>query len=248
MTQERLAESIGVSFQAVSKWENDTALPDITLLPRLAQIFGVTTDYLLAYSPQEMREDVHRYVQEALAVREALPEKARGLLEEGLQKYPESDVLLNNLLYVIDYADNPDETIRIANRLIDLTINDDIRYDALRFLAYACHTKGDEEGAAAALEQIPDLRFNKMSEMAFVLSGPRKQQAADDQKKISFETLLQMMQKLAECYEACGERDRAAAETKRALDLLSILQNDWEPDYFANYLSFFQTRLNALQS
>lgn len=50
MTQDRLAEQVGVSPQAVSKWENDLSCPDINLLPRLAEIFGVTTDTLLGVS------------------------------------------------------------------------------------------------------------------------------------------------------------------------------------------------------
>lgn len=49
VTQEQLAESLHISGQAVSKWENGTALPDITLLPMLADYFGVTTDELLDY-------------------------------------------------------------------------------------------------------------------------------------------------------------------------------------------------------
>lgn len=47
LTQEKLAEQLGVSPQAVSKWETDTSCPDITLLPRLAALFGVSTDALL---------------------------------------------------------------------------------------------------------------------------------------------------------------------------------------------------------
>lgn len=47
MTQEELAEELGVSAQAVSKWENGQSCPDISLIPRLAAIFGVTTDLLL---------------------------------------------------------------------------------------------------------------------------------------------------------------------------------------------------------
>lgn len=47
LTQEQLAEMLEVSAQAVSKWENDQTCPDITMLPRLAEIFGVTTDALL---------------------------------------------------------------------------------------------------------------------------------------------------------------------------------------------------------
>lgn len=47
MTQAHLAELLSISPQAVSRWESDTAMPDISLLPPLANIFGVTTDYLL---------------------------------------------------------------------------------------------------------------------------------------------------------------------------------------------------------
>ncbi len=47
MTQERLAELLSISPQAVSRWETDAAMPDISLLPPLATLFGVTTDHLL---------------------------------------------------------------------------------------------------------------------------------------------------------------------------------------------------------
>ena len=51
ITQDRLAEQLGVTAQAVSKWENDQSCPDITMLPKLAEIFGTTTDALLGITP-----------------------------------------------------------------------------------------------------------------------------------------------------------------------------------------------------
>lgn len=48
LTQEELAEKLGVSSQAVSKWENDLSCPDIMLLPSLAKIFDTTVDELLS--------------------------------------------------------------------------------------------------------------------------------------------------------------------------------------------------------
>ena len=47
LTQEELAQHMGVSGQAVSKWENDQTCPDISALPRLARLLGVTVDELL---------------------------------------------------------------------------------------------------------------------------------------------------------------------------------------------------------
>ena len=52
-TQEQLAEMMGVSAQAVSKWENDVSCPDISILPMLAEKLWVTTDELLGVKPIE---------------------------------------------------------------------------------------------------------------------------------------------------------------------------------------------------
>lgn len=51
LTQDALAEQLGITAQAVSKWEHDLSCPDITMLPRLAAIFGVSTDELLGAEP-----------------------------------------------------------------------------------------------------------------------------------------------------------------------------------------------------
>lgn len=51
MTQKELGDVLTVSFQTVSKWENNVAMPDITFLPLLAECFGVTVDELLGLKP-----------------------------------------------------------------------------------------------------------------------------------------------------------------------------------------------------
>lgn len=73
LTQDRLAELLGVTAQAVSKWENDQSCPDITMLPKLAEIFDISTDVLLGIAPRQ-------------AVREAevLPEENDEEENEGI--------------------------------------------------------------------------------------------------------------------------------------------------------------------
>lgn len=52
MTQDALARAVGVSAQAVSKWENDQSCPDISILPQLAQTLGLSVDALLGAEPE----------------------------------------------------------------------------------------------------------------------------------------------------------------------------------------------------
>ena len=55
LTQEALAEKLGVSSQAVSKWENDASCPDISLLPTLCKELGITSDELLTGKTETVR-------------------------------------------------------------------------------------------------------------------------------------------------------------------------------------------------
>lgn len=55
LTQEDLANKLGVSSQAVSKWENDASCPDISLLPQLCHLLGITTDELLTGKTNEVK-------------------------------------------------------------------------------------------------------------------------------------------------------------------------------------------------
>jgi len=69
LKQEDLAQMLGVSGQAVSKWENDQTCPDISLLPQLAKVLGVTVDELLSGKqeivptvqilPEEQRKNIN---------------------------------------------------------------------------------------------------------------------------------------------------------------------------------------------
>jgi transcriptional regulator with XRE-family HTH domain len=60
LTQVLLADRLGVSCQAVSRWENETTYPDIELLPTIAAFFGVTVDYLLGGTAEDQRRSLRQ--------------------------------------------------------------------------------------------------------------------------------------------------------------------------------------------
>ena len=76
MTQQELADRIGVSFQTISKWETGINMPDITVLPLLAEYFSVSTDQLLGLKPL----DGETYIPEKTATKDFWNRKLEYLL------------------------------------------------------------------------------------------------------------------------------------------------------------------------
>ncbi len=54
VTQEQMADYLGISYQAVSKWECGSNTPDITLLPKIAEFFGISIDTLFGYKAPDV--------------------------------------------------------------------------------------------------------------------------------------------------------------------------------------------------
>lgn len=100
LTQEELAEQLGVTAQAVSKWENETGMPDISQIVPLAGVFGVSTDVIFGLDTTTAGEDVTKILRDAEAdkVRGGAASyiKAYDRISEGLRKYPCDQRLLMN--------------------------------------------------------------------------------------------------------------------------------------------------------
>lgn len=108
MTQEGLAELLGVSPQAVSRWENDSAYPDITLLPGLALLFDVSVDTLVGMDEIRRGEavaslhgDIHRLVETGEI------EEAIRLARKSVKRYPGDTGLLVTLGETLAHAGDP---------------------------------------------------------------------------------------------------------------------------------------------
>ncbi len=88
VTQEELASKLGITAQAVSKWENGAASPDIALLPALSAYFGVTIDELFALSDDTRMERIQNMLWDVRFLQEADVSAARDFLLEKAKREP----------------------------------------------------------------------------------------------------------------------------------------------------------------
>lgn len=101
-TQEELAERLGVTYQAISKWENDSGLPDVSQIVPLASIFEVSTDVLFGIAGTTESDEAWKIVSNADSVKEygnlETYLRAYDILLDGLKKYPSNLIIMNNCM------------------------------------------------------------------------------------------------------------------------------------------------------
>ena len=210
ISQEVLAQYLGVSFQAVSKWENETAMPDVALIPAIASFFGVSTDDLFDYNRLETERKIYEICGNAAVFRFSDPARSETILREGLKQYPGNDIILNNLLVVLEGDPaRSSETISLCKTLIEGTTDAEVKYDALRILADTYHRTGQQALVKPTLEQIPEIYFTKLQVMAFLLEGDDSLNAAKRHLGICFDHMLAMLFVLRDRSREKGEEEEA---------------------------------------
>lgn len=222
ISQEVLAQYLGISFQAVSKWENGTAMPDVFLIPAIASFFGVSTDELFDYNRLENNRKVKEICDRAFSFRFSDPEKSEAILREGLKQFPGNDIILNNLLCVMKAPERAEEIITICKTLITGTRDDAVKYDALRILADTYHEIGQQALVEPTLEEIPEIYFTKLQQMAALLEGEKAAKAAKSQLSICMDQMLEMLDVLVGCG---GNAEKYAQFRKEAENLFQKYEN-----------------------
>lgn len=227
VSQEVFANYLGVSFQAVSKWENGVTMPDVAVIPAIASFFGVSTDELFDFNLYEIEKRVEEIVNEHSKYWDTDKKKAEKIIRDGLKKYPGNDVLLNCLIGVLDLPERSDEVISIAKALIESTNFDDVRMDAYRILAEAYVAQGEDRLAEDAIERIPELYFSKLEVAARLLAGEKKYLSAQKQKTQSAVTLVDMLLIAGKCLAEQGETEKAAVQFRIAEKVADAFAEDF---------------------
>ena len=221
-----LAAYLGVSYQSVSKWENGATMPDVTLIPALASFFEVSTDELFDFNRLETEKRVQEICYAVAEYREEDPARAERTLRDALRQYPGNEVILNNLLYTIDGPERHAEMADICRMLITCSKDDEVRYDAMRILAETYKAMGQYDLAKDTLEGIPEIYFTKLEEQALLLVGEDMFRPAAAQKRLSAESLCDMLLRLADYYEEKEEMTLCRMQLETVLRVVDALKDD----------------------
>lgn len=142
ITQEALAQILGVSPQSVSKWECGDGYPDITLLPGIANYFEVSIDELLGNDRIGVQEDLHWYFDRRRDCRHT--EAGFSLTVQYYHKYPKDFQIMSALASEIVYGDRAKLAGRmpllreVCGRILAECTDSTMRNYAVRYMCLAC--------------------------------------------------------------------------------------------------------------
>ena len=190
ITQEQLAEMLGVSYQSVSRWETGACYPDMELLPTLANVFETTVDKLLGVNEQLEKEKVAKYQERfQLAISRGDVEECIRISREGVAEYPNNYVLLNQLMYALFVAGDDDgnipnwkenmekydaEITALGERIMKYCPDQDIRLEATGRLAFNHCEMGRKQIGRAIYETLPSREYCKESQIWWALEEDEK--------------------------------------------------------------------------
>lgn len=160
-TQEKLAELLGLSAQAVSRWENDQAYPDVSLLPGLAMLFDTSIDEIVGMESLRREEKLHELISGAYTLAaQGEYARAEAQIREGLRLYPGNSGLLMALSETLAHRSGDPEALREAVRAAERVLeNGDIsmkaRSTTMVNLMFLYMRAGLEEQAEALVKELP---------------------------------------------------------------------------------------------
>ena len=185
LTQENVAEFLGITPQSISKWERGECYPDITLLPALANIFETSIDLLIGMDTiraQETRYAIHKRASEFQRAGDYLA--AEKVYRDALLIYPNKPGMILGLGGVLALQGKSEEAIELMERGLPISINEKQRSTiraALCFLYLKC---GNKEKAASLAGELPHMRECREVIVPVIAADPDESEINENIKNI----------------------------------------------------------------
>ena len=186
LTQEEMANYLGVTVPAVSKWETGSSYPDIALLAPIARLLGITTDMLLSYKEELSDKEINLLLETAIQ-KIKFEGYAEGYLwaEKKMQEYPNCGKFILMMAQTLDnyrYVVRVEEPEQYDGKIYDIYMrfldssNDSFSQTAAMCLFYFAMQRQNYDVAQKCIDKIPKKSVNpkQMQAMLFQARGERE--------------------------------------------------------------------------
>lgn len=239
LTQEEVATQIGVSFQAISKWERGDGYPDIEMLPVLADYFRVSVDELLGVSLSE-KKSKYDTVNGKWADNNVNGLHAENveLMEDALKLFPNDELLLVQLSTSLEKLDGTHEekenylkqSIAVQEQIINYCDDCEVRSATLYNICFAYWKIGEHKKALEQAEKLPNLYKSRENALVCFLQGEEK-------RKTARSALAPLAWGTAHHLTALYETEGDAEHLKKAVQIIDILFGDCKDDFIQGVYS-----------
>ena len=162
LTQEDVAEYLGITAQSVSKWERGESYPDITFLPALANIFETSVDLLIGMDTiraEETRYNIHK---KAVAYQRCGDyNSAEQTYRDTLLIYPNKPGMILGLASTLALKGNTNEAIELMERGLPLSSNEKQKATMRAALCFLYLKAGREDSANRLASELPHTRESR---------------------------------------------------------------------------------------
>lgn len=183
MTQEQLAAYLQVSAQAISRWETEASLPDITLLPVLANVFHVTTDHLLGVDIAAKEAKIEAIIDEGWNqnTTKGNTEAALAIFRKGLEAYPDSYKLMGWVVTTLHQnaqttgleAPVAEEIITMGEKVLAESTDTITRGNVIQALCHSYAFLGEAEKATTLALSMPSYWLSQNELLASIYHGTK---------------------------------------------------------------------------
>ncbi|MBE6569324.1 MAG: helix-turn-helix transcriptional regulator [Ruminococcaceae bacterium] len=248
ITQGQLAEKLGVSEQAISKWENDQCAPDVSLFPIIAEFFGVSIDRLFGYHMNSYTEEVKKILKEADDSLDTYKEIA--IFTKGLEKFPNSPDLKISLAFSLSMVNRisedanerkeaVDKAVRLCREVVDTCGDNKYVDDALNMLARIYGETGEYKKAYSAIEKMSGENYffrivGTARTLGYEHNDAELQKYAEENLFRCWLAMDLNLEVLTSRLAETGKYEEAAAFNRAHLKLLSVFDDGCRNFYAAH--------------